>query len=215
MSKYIDADKLKTWLENEADMEFKKTEENANSPVLCHFHNGCRMQALDTIDFITSLQQEHPELPGYDKALLEVKSKVDKLYEEASIGLNEYDSGLYNGIAETCMKLRGFIKARTSKEHPYFDKVREIKTGRVFLAEYSSEAAEWYEAGTGKAYSISDVEIVKQEQQEVNFEDFDKEFAKFSNDPDAMDYAFPIDLADYKDFARHFYELGLNARKEE
>lgn len=61
MSKYIDADKLKTWLENEADMEFKKTEENANSPVLCHFHNGCRMQALDTIDFITSLQQEEPD----------------------------------------------------------------------------------------------------------------------------------------------------------
>jgi hypothetical protein len=62
MSKYIDADKLKTWLENEADMEFKKTEENANSPVLCHFHNGCRMQALDTIDFIDSLQQEQPEV---------------------------------------------------------------------------------------------------------------------------------------------------------
>ena len=60
--KYIDADKLKTWLENEADMEFKKTEENANSPVICHFHNGCRMQALDTIDFITSLQQEQPEV---------------------------------------------------------------------------------------------------------------------------------------------------------
>lgn len=47
---------------------------------------------------------------------------------------------------------------------------------------------------------------------EVNFE---KEFAKFSNDPDAEDYAFPIDLADYKDFARHFYELGLKARKED
>lgn len=54
--------------------------------------------------------------------------------------------------------------------------------------------------------------IVKQEQPEV---DFETEYAKFSNDPDALDYAFPIDLADYKDFARHFYELGLNARKEE
>lgn len=56
--------------------------------------------------------QEQPKLPGYNKALLEVKSKVDELYEEISIGLSEYDSGLYNGIAETCMKLRGFIKAR-------------------------------------------------------------------------------------------------------
>jgi len=60
MSKYIDADRLIEYLEKEADKEFKKTEENANSPVLCHFHNGCRMQALDTIDFIKELQQEQP-----------------------------------------------------------------------------------------------------------------------------------------------------------
>ena len=59
--KYIDAERLKEWLEKQADIEFKKTEENASSPVLCHFHNGCRMQALDTIDFIDSIQQEQPE----------------------------------------------------------------------------------------------------------------------------------------------------------
>lgn len=53
--------------------------------------------------------------------------------------------------------------------HSHYTKVRETKTGRVFWAEYSSEAAEWYEAGTGKAYSISDVEILK-EQQEVDLE---------------------------------------------
>lgn len=58
--KYIDADRLIEYLEKEADKEFKKTEENANSPVLCHFHNGCRMQALDAIDFIKKLQQEQP-----------------------------------------------------------------------------------------------------------------------------------------------------------
>lgn len=60
--KYIDADRLIAYLEREADIEFKKTEENANSPVLCHFHNGCRMQALDTIDFIKQLQQEQPDM---------------------------------------------------------------------------------------------------------------------------------------------------------
>lgn len=61
-------------------------------------------------------RKEQPELPGYDKALLEVKSKVDELYEEAGIGLCEYDCGLYNGIAETCMTLRGFIKARLGSD---------------------------------------------------------------------------------------------------
>lgn len=58
--KYIDADRLIEYLEKEADKEFKATEKNANSPVVCHFHNGCRMMALDTIDFIKRLQQEQP-----------------------------------------------------------------------------------------------------------------------------------------------------------
>jgi len=79
--KYIDAEKLKTWLENEADMEFKKTEESADSPVLCHFHNGCRMQALDTIDFITSLQQEQPE-GGCSEKPNNIPSNLDDAAEE-------------------------------------------------------------------------------------------------------------------------------------
>lgn len=44
--------------------------------------------------------------------------------------------------------------------------------------------------------------------------DFETEYAKFSNDPDALDYAFPVDLADYKDFARHFWNKGYNARNK-
>ena len=47
----------------------------------------------------------------------------------------------------------------------------------------------------------------------ANFEKvFNDEYSKFSNNVDAMDYGFPIDLPDYKDFAKHFFELGLNAR---
>ena len=77
--------------------------------------------------FIDSLQQEQPEPSGYDKALLEVKRMVDKLYDEASIGLNKYDSGLYNRIAETCMKLREFIKARLDSDgQPEVDLEKEI-----------------------------------------------------------------------------------------
>ena len=43
---------------------------------------------------------------------------------------------------------------------------------------------------------------------------FNDEYSKFSNDTDAMDYAFPIDLADFKDFAKHFFELGLKAAQK-
>jgi hypothetical protein len=49
---------------------------------------------------------------------------------------------------------------------------------------------------------------------EVKEVDFEKEYAKYSNDIDA-EYAFPIDLADFKEFAKHFFELGLNAQKGE
>jgi len=43
---------------------------------------------------------------------------------------------------------------------------------------------------------------------------FNDEYSKFSNDTDAMDYAFPIDLADFKDFAKHFFVLGLRAAQK-
>ena len=54
------------------------------------------------------------------------------------------------------------------------------------------------------------------EVKEVDLEKvFNDEYLKFSNDTDAGDYAFPIDLADFKDFAKHFFELGLKAQKGE
>ena len=58
-----------------------------------------------------------------------------------------------------------------------------------------------------KILSIIDTIELKEMDLEKVFND---EYSKFSNDTDAMDYAFPIDLADYKDFAKHFFELGLN-----
>ena len=115
--KYIDAEKMKNFL----------TERFKVCPINDDERHGRHCALIEIENFIDSLQQEQTELPGYDKALLEVKSKVDELYEEASIGLSEYDSGLYNGIAETCMKLRGFIKARLdSDEQPEVDLKKEI-----------------------------------------------------------------------------------------
>ena len=108
MKRYIDADKLRASLVE----RYNVLKIGQHSP----FRSGKTETLRETIELIDSLQQEQPEVLGYDRALLEVKSKVDELYEESSIGLNEYDSGLYNGIAETCMKLRGFIKARISSE---------------------------------------------------------------------------------------------------
>ena len=62
---------------------------------------------------------------------------------------------------EVMPKPKSECKPILVKDDRHFDLVRDVKTGREFLAEYSSEAAEWYEKGTGAAYSITSVEIVK------------------------------------------------------
>ncbi len=68
-----------------------------------------------------------------------------------------------------------------------------------------------------------DIEVMKNilsiidtlEVKEVDLEKvFNDEYSKFSNDVDAMDYGFPIDLADYRDFAKHFFELGLKVAQK-
>ena len=46
---------------------------------------------------------------------------------------------------------------RKQREPKYYT-VKEIKTGRIFQAEYDSESAAYYEKGTGKEYDITEVE---------------------------------------------------------
>lgn len=102
--KYIDAEKLIERLEEMKQAEYEN----------CGGVNAKTGALYEVQNLIESLQQER--LDGYNRAMLEIKAKVDKLYDETSIGLNEYDSGFYNGIVETCMKLRGFIKARLDSD---------------------------------------------------------------------------------------------------
>lgn len=96
--------------------------------------------------------------------------------------------------------------------HTHYHKVRDTKTGRVFFAEYSSEAAEWYEKGNGRPYSSAYVEIV-QEQPEV---DLKIEIGHWldSLDDKYCSFVEQYSWQDIKETARHFYELGLKARKE-
>ena len=47
---------------------------------------------------------------------------------------------------------------KDKRQERRFYTVREIKTGRIFQAEYDSESAAYYEKGTGKEYDITEVE---------------------------------------------------------
>ena len=109
-----------------------------------------------------------------------------------------------DGKVKLCLKLKFLIDSlRQEQNERHYTKVREIKTGKEFLAEYSTESAEWYEAGTGNAYSISDVEIVK-EQQEV---DLEKEIDRFFEEMPIHEHENIFEDT-YQMIARHFYELG-------
>lgn len=66
---------------------------------------------------------------------------------------------------------------------------------------------------TGYDKILSSLDSLEPEKPMNLEEAFESEFAKFSNDPDAF-YAFPIDLADYKDFAHHFFEIGCRRTAE-
>ena len=161
---------------------------------------------------VESIQQEQPmpdstkliELWHQDKEMLKEK---DFRNEPWILAYNAFMCGFGRGLA---------VKQQGQPVHSHYTKVRETKTGKLFLAEYSIEAAEWYEAGTGNAYSISDVEIIK-DQPEV---DLDAEIAIYLNRNllnriNNSDIIEDFTTMEAGELAEHFYELGLNARKEE
>ncbi len=70
--------------------------------------------------------------------------------------------------------------------------------------------------GGGQTWNIETLEWVLKrlsdlEKEEKPSEGFDGEFSKFSNDVDA-EHPFPICVDEFKDFARHFYELGRQSK---
>lgn len=61
--KYIDADKLKSYLGEEAEKEAKKID-YSKTDIDKFFHVGCRAMAHDVSNFIDSLKQKQPSLPS-------------------------------------------------------------------------------------------------------------------------------------------------------
>ena len=60
------------------------------------------------------------------------------------------------------------------------------------------------------------IDELQQEQQEVDLEDeIDRVIADYSFTKTIDSGGFKTTILDYAKIARHFYELGLNARKEE
>jgi len=255
--KYIDAERLISYLENEVDKEFKKTEEKANSPIFCHFHSGCRKQALDTIDFIKSLQQERPSIPSnldeaaHDYAWEKQEHHIDFDGEEYLDYGPKYDA--FKAGAEWMarqvkqeqqvlpgMKERG-IPGKDFIPVEWVDACEQYGKWKIVQQEQQEKSKKdcndcphcvdrkdqygWHFKGCfggpykGKFIAEIDECPLEQEQPEVDFKIKERKWVH-----DAVDNVFPEDgdfmsEVDFrkilKETARHFYELGLNARKEE
>ena len=208
--KYIDADKLKKSIGNYmegAHAALNPTDGDAD------YYKGKIDACKDMQEFITSLQQEQPKF--------KIGDTIHKIGENTvfPMTIERISDGDYvcdGGKCFVSIKFQDDYELVEQEQpdfddvdpkhlvHSHYTKVRETKTGRVFWAEYSSEAAEWYEAGTGKAYSISKVEIVE-EQPESELEK-------------AARYVYESWMGGtMDDVRRDMVKLGkvLNARKEE
>ena len=107
------------------------------------------------------------------KAGFPMEERAETILKKAGIPIERDDRGyMYvkaedEDLAIEALRLRGnFGAAAADRRGSRFNLVRDINTGRKFFAEYSSEAAEWYEKGTGKAYKIGSVEIVDDKPEE-------------------------------------------------
>ena len=123
----------------------------------------------------------------------------------------------------------GFVRNALDKVLSSIDtlEVKEVDNmPNISFPQYKSIVEKVFGAGNLESWEYSEAEqlvlLAKEELlkdlevKKVNLEKvFLDEYSKFSNDVDAMDYAFPIDLADYKDFAKHFFELGIKVQKGE
>ena len=72
-----------------------------------------------------------------EENLKAIKAKVEEIKANNGIGLNEYDTGFYNGVGETCDEILTFINSLTQKYKFQIGDTIRVKTmqcfGRVFV----------------------------------------------------------------------------------
>lgn len=200
MKKYIDADLLRKEID-----KWEEAIEDDNS----NYSNGMRFTLRHIIFLLDSFQQEQPSLP----------SNLDEAAEEYAYNNwedNDYHTGASEGLpfdaighTEKCFKAGAEWMARQMKqEHQVLPGIKAPGIpGKDYIPVEWVDACETY--GKWK--------IVKQEQPDVELE---KEFQEYWY-LHQYDHRLRRQVVDghgkavLENIARHFYELGLNARKEE
>lgn len=133
-------------------------------------------------------------------------AEIERLKEETPIGICEYDKGEENGRYEALNQLLSTITSLRQKQ-PKLPGIEDPGIpGKDFIPVEWVDACEMY--GKWK--------IVKLEQPEV---DLEKEIDAVWNPRFNLGWdeksLLSINRSAFETIARHFYEIGLNARKEE
>lgn len=148
--KYIDADKLIAEIENRLHCNGAFDEVGDSQ---WHYDQGVVDTYKHIKEFITSLKQEQP-VEGLEEAAM-------SYYLSDFTNPRHYgEDGKPYPIAINDAFIAGAEWGSSYAVAPHYFKLRELKTGRVFLAEWSDIAGEWYERGDGKAYQSNEVEII-------------------------------------------------------
>lgn len=151
-----------------------------------------------------------------DDAAAEIKKRRLKEAESNCGGYKSYDEHHCNacivGFYEEFLEILNTLEVKEIKlpnpRFPHLNNIVDKVFGTGNLESFEYEEAEQL-VFLAKEELLKDLEVKEVDLDKI----FNDEYSKFSNDTDAMDYAFPIDLADFKDFAKHFFELGVKAQK--
>lgn len=203
MGKYIDAGLLKSKLKNVAT-EFKTGNYYLDNSEQAVGYENALMDFEQIIDSLQQGQPEQQEPPGIERA---------EYY---------YHKGVYEGIsqgrAEALKILEKFMKVNA-------DPVIVIKQQEQPDFPTTDEQMKEFLATTPKIkvpekYNNSDWMFKKQEQPEedlsadieMEWDSFNKHLAEYGEESEEVVW---LNWYNFNELARYFYELGLNARKEE
>ena len=138
-------------------------------------------------------------------------AEIERLKKETPIGICEYDKGEENGRMEVLTSLQSTIASlqqeQPNKYETALEKAREWmpnvnQGGHTILIDIFPELGEGLDHRYGGR---------KQGQPEGNFKkEYNEQWGGYTHDG----LSATIDRAEFEQIARHFYELGLNARKE-
>ena len=203
--KYIDAEKLRSVLQNTIN---SMKEKDVKGERYDAFLNGKLSICEELLGCIDSLQQE-PRFPQYDNI-------VEKVFGAGNLdGWERDEAEILVALAKEEL-LKSLQQEQPNKYETALEKARKWmpnvnQGGHAILIDIFPELGEGLDPRYGGR---------KQEQPEV---DLEKEMDSYFNEhfSPCVDgtliserTGMEIDGNDYDDIARHFYELGLNARKK-